>query len=468
MRSRKLRFLRTPNQTPARRAGRLVAQICNLPYRRFAFAKAPEHVPGSGSVRALRIEHPRLRRLQLPATWFWPRRVAFWGLCLLVACSVAAQNIVDENGGSLVAPPVEVPASEAARLADRVPRFASPLSDPEALRVARKLDAHVAEFLAGWPWMPFHHTLGISGYEAYFDRPDEMFFALALALPVLTPATAERARAFLAAQLTNAPPYALDGFDRRTGRARESYDVPPALRLGGRGRAASAFGVYAFWAWCHFGPDPGAAQSHWPAVKARMAPLLEGDYKFDIHRKDYANDEAEKLNGDLAGLIGFARLARLNRDESARQQALARAAQLLALRVNLERVNPKILDKTNSSTKHLHVVKLARFCSLVPEVGDALTRLTDGCGAARLKAFREARPAWWLAFSDRLIGGENYTNPLHFRRALFAGAALVEQLPARQLLGFIELPHGKADFHFIEQCAFALWAAQGRGWTGSE
>jgi hypothetical protein len=309
--------------------------------------------------------------------------------------------------------------------------------------------------LEGWPWRPFFHTLGISGHEVYFSHPDELYYALALALPWLPKATADKARALLAEQLGKAPPYAVDGFDQQAGRLREAYDVPARLRLNGRGKASSAFGVYAFWAYCHYAPDAVAARAHWPAVKERLKPLLETAYQFDIRKTNYAKDEAEKLNGDLAGLVGAARLARLNADPALEQRLLDQTAILLNLRVNLERVNPKILEKT-SATKSLHVSKLARFCALTPELGAALRQYSDGCGAAHLRAFREARNGWFLAFADRLIGGENYTNPLHFSRALFAGAALVEQLPPETLLTFLDVPHCPADFYFIEKCALAL------------
>jgi hypothetical protein len=377
-------------------------------------------------------------------------------LCLL-ASMAGAQNVIEDSASGQTAPLIQLTAADLTALLKDAPLSKPSLESKEAKRLAAKLEVHVAEFLAGWPWMAFHHTLGISGYEAYFNHPDEMFYSLSLALPFLEPATAEKTRAFLAAQLAESPPYALDGFDNTTGQARESYGVPPALRLRGRGRARSSFGVYAFWSYCHLAGNTGAARNHWEAVKTRMKPFLENAYGFDIRRRDYSKDEAEKLNGDLAGLLGFLKLARLNGDGPAEEAALQRGVELLNLRVNLERVNPVILERTSAS-KSLHVSKLARFCGLTPKIAAALRRHTDGCAAAHLRAFREARPGWFLAFGDRLIGGENYTNPLHFGRALFAGAALVEQLPAAQLFSFVDVPHCRGDFYFIERCALALAA----------
>jgi hypothetical protein len=83
-----------------------------------------------------------------------------------------------------------------------------------------------------------------------------------------------------------------------------------------------------------------------------------------------------------------------------------------------------------------------------------------GLATERLRSFREARNGWFMAFGDRLIGGENYTNPLDFPRALFAGAALIEQLPQDELLRFIDVPWCKGDPYFIEKCALALSTAR--------
>ncbi|MBE0545941.1 MAG: DUF1080 domain-containing protein [Verrucomicrobia bacterium] len=382
-------------------------------------------------------------------------------LLISFATSLPAQNVIVDGQDAVTAPLVKLSQAQVEEIIDYVPIY-SPGSGTEADRIVSKLDQHVTEFLEGAPWMPFHHTLGISGHEVYFNHPAEMFSALAIAKKFLPSATGERVKEFLAAQLRDWPPYAADGFDNKTGRARESYDVPAELRIAGRGKAASAFGVYAFWAYCHYVESDALSVAHWPAIKSRMQPLLTGNYVFAVARKDPRKDEAEKLNGDIAGLIGMVRLARLIGDGAAEPQAIERLRSLLEMRVNLERVNPNILEATESSTKHLHISKLARFCQLTPEVGEAVRRFTDGCGAARLKNFREVRNGWHLAFGDRLIGGENYTNPLHFSKALFDGAVMVESLPAEQIFSFVDVPWCKGDFYFIEKCAYALWAAAGR------
>jgi len=403
----------------------------------------------------------------------WPGPLVAFNLFFLILAvfsfdSASGQNIVGTDSTStFTANPVMLTDTDVSEsFVWRSPDFSKRPASPEAVRILGKLDAHVAEFLRGAPWMPFHHTLGISGYEANFAHPDEMFLELAFATPWVKPGTAAKLREFLAAQLRSGPaPYDESGFDFRSGRARESYDVPENLRRSGRARAAHALGIYSFWAYCRYCEDAAAAREHWPRVKARMKPLLETAYAFDPRRTNYTKSESEKLNGDLAGLLGLGRLARLVNDADAQRQAIARARQLLELRVNLDRLNPRIVEKSTDATKGLHNFKLARYCALVPEVAEALRRHTEGCAAAHLKAFRQERNGWHLAFGDRFIGGENYTNPLHLPRALFAGAVIIEQLPADQLAGFIDVPWCRGDLYFIEKCVLALWADAGRPWS---
>jgi len=386
---------------------------------------------------------------------------------LVAACAAAparSQNVVDDSPAQQKAEAVKLSAADVDALLAEAPDFAARAAGAEADRVRAKLDAHVAEFVAGFPWKAFHNTLGISGYEAYFNHPDEMFYSLSIALPHLKLETAAAVRKFLAGQLATVPPYTADGYDNRAGNPREAYDVPDGLRLGGRSRANGAFGVYAFWLWCRGSGDAAAAKAAWPALKERLAPVLAGPYPFGITSTQYVKDEAERLNEDLAGLVGLARLAGLAGDGDTGRKAKAKALELLELRVNLERTNPNILEPTRSASKSLHIAKLARYSGLAPEVARAVDRLSGGMARARSGDFREARSAWHMAFAERLIGGENYVSPPHLGRALMATSTFVEDLPPEKLLSFVDVPWCRGDFYFVEKCAYALWAAAGRPW----
>jgi hypothetical protein len=371
-----------------------------------------------------------------------------------------AQNVVEDGGVSKTVPPIHLGEADLEALLEPRPAPRPPEKpEPDFARVSEKLSAHILEFIDGFPYQSYQHTLGISGTETYFSHPDRMFYSLSLALPVLPRPDRERVLGFLKARLEGSPPYAVEGFEPTVGRVREPYHVPERLRVRTRARARSAFGVYAFWAYAQYGEDPEARSSHWGRIKDRIEPLLGPEYRFDVQKATYADDEAEKLNGDLAGLIAAVRLARANQDTELEKRARSRALALLEIRVNLDRVNPRVLEKTSSTSAHLHASKLARYCDLVEPVAQALVRSTEGCSALRLERFRESRPGWYLAYGDRLIGGENYTNPPHFSHALFSGAALVEGTDAKRLLDWVDVPWCRGDFYFIEKCAQALWAA---------
>ena len=85
-----------------------------------------------------------------------------------------AQNIIDGNSevdsSALAANPAKLTETD---FSEFIWQFAAgePGADqPEARRILARLEAQVVKLSEGFPWMPFHHTLGISGYAAYSSR----------------------------------------------------------------------------------------------------------------------------------------------------------------------------------------------------------------------------------------------------------------------------------------------------------
>jgi len=377
-----------------------------------------------------------------------------------------AQNIVAGNSAILPANPAKLTETDFSEFIFSVPQLGNPFSNslPASERVRERLTREVERWLSAPEWMPFHHTLGISGYETYFTHPDDLYYTLSLSLPWLPQAAAQRVKTRLKEGLSRFPPYAVPGFNLRSGQARESYDVPGELRASGQSQATSLLGIYSFWAYCHYARDVTAARDHWPAVAARLQVFLAAPYAFDPYETSDRRDDEETLNGDIAGLIGAARLARINGKSAMEEEILRRGRQLLEWRVNLDLVNPVVLKRSHFSTKALHNYKLARYNALVPELGRCLDERTQGLSAARLREFRSGRSGWFLAFGDRLVGGENYTNPLHFVRSLFVGAVLMEKQKAETLVNWLDVPWCAADLSYLEKCALTLWVASGRPW----
>lgn len=380
-------------------------------------------------------------------------------ILISISSSAPCQNVITESDVGVTLTPIQIQSQDVDSIISLAPNTDASSIPDNLLTVQSKMESHIIQFLEGYPWKPFQNTLGISGYETDFDHPAHLFYSLSISLPYLSADTQEHVKEFLADQLKQHPPYAHAGYDREKGRARESYTVPEHLRLTGARRLDSGFGVYAFWSYIHHTGYRESLEDHWGKLAQRMEPLLKEEYSFDVEKHNHNNDEAQKLNGDLAGLIGFIRLAEMKGDAENLQRAQGKLKELLQLRINLDRVNSTILNPTRSSTKHLHAYKLTRYCDLIPEIGISVRRWSEGAAAQRIEKFRRERNAWYLAFGDRFIGGENYTNPPHFSRALFAAAAWIEYLPPQDLARYIDVPWCKGDLFFIEKCAFTLMRA---------
>ena len=394
----------------------------------------------------------------------WTASLCTWAVTWLLAVTSAnAQNVVSSYPHTAMLEPITLSDKDLQRVIEQAPARRRSAEGEDSLRLRKKLENHVGQLVEAFPYKGFQHTLGISNYEIYFNHPDELFHALSTALPYLSLSLAHKTKALLKRELERHPPYSIEGYRNETGTNRTSYVLPDDVRIRGLGRASDAFGIYALWAYCHYAEDGAAAERTWPETKSRIASLLAQPYTFDIHKNDYTHDEAEHLNADLAGLIGYLRLARMVGDETALDASRPRCRELLERRINLERVNPTFVNPTHSTTSHLHVFKLARYVDLVPSVARCL-REHAPVASARLREYRAERETWYMAFGDRLIGGENYTNPPHFARSLFAVGVFIEQIDAEKLTRFVDVPWCEGDLYFIEKAVLALWVAAGRHW----
>ena len=374
---------------------------------------------------------------------------------LLRAGSGWAQNIVQAvSGPTFEARPL---TAEEKALLDQPPVVAKLAPDAPG-HVMSRLRAECLAVVDGWPWRPMFHQLGISGAETHFDHPDELFAVLSDAAAVMGGAEGDRVKLFLKQRLAESPPYAVQGFDRALGQTRERYDVPERLRAKGRTAAKDAWGVHAFIRYLDSTADKEALAQHWPAIRTRMEELLTKDYVLDPRKPVFAKDETARLNGDLAGLYATMHLAQRAGDAATATLAKQRCEKLLQLRLDVERVNGAILEPTERATKGLHHARLGRYLHLCPTLMQLLR--ADGSALQRVRPFREARPTWWLAFGDRMVGGENYTNSPEFPRALFATSAYLEVVPSAELAKWLDVPWCRADLYFIERLTMVVSARQ--------
>ena len=85
-----------------------------------------------------------------------------------------AQNIIDANSevdsSALAANPAKLTETDFSEFIWQFADYEPGPDRPEVHRILAPLEAQVVKLSEGLPWMPFHHTLGISGYEVCYIK----------------------------------------------------------------------------------------------------------------------------------------------------------------------------------------------------------------------------------------------------------------------------------------------------------
>ena len=346
------------------------------------------------------------------------------------------------------------------------PENAPPAADAADLQ--EQLDAAVEELVAEPAWAPLRIEMGISGSLPSFYRAAQGMQIVATALPQLSPSTREKAVAWLDAQFEAGYPLERAVWAHDQGARREFYALP-----GDQGLTHYARGVldrtqpgvdalYAVWAYAHYADRWGrvlgkldrieqlyAAFASQPLsfAHAGNAVTENGDIRFVV------NNDAEYLNARIAGTLGYIRILDGAGRHDAAEQALATLAALVELRMHHERADTCFIRQDDYGG---HSARLPRYGMLTREVGAMLRTFTGDVTDEVLGKLRVQLPVWHHAYSERLIGGENYTNPPQLARAIFAATAWATATPPHELRRFLDHPWCRADLYYIEKLTATL------------
>ena len=335
----------------------------------------------------------------------------------------------------------------------QTPSPVQPSLAPLAVELRRRQDAAVAELVEGHPWAPLVVELGISHEEQHFWRSSETMQAVAMSLPHLSPRVRSKAIAYLDKLFEAGVP--LDRPVLGEGRRREHYQLAPELLAGPAGRppqyTAALGDLYALWAYAHYADRWEKVAAKSATVRARFHGVIAKPFAFN---PDGLNGEAvELLNGDIAGLIGYARIMRRTGDE-----AEAKAAVDLLARMATERVQYEVAESRLQAITGHHA-KVPRYLRLTPEVGQVLSDYAGRQLATNLADLGRQLPVWYQAWGERLIGGENYISPPHLARALFLAMAEGLHATPEELQRYLDQPWCKADLYYIEKLTAVLGRA---------
>ncbi|MBE0534552.1 MAG: PQQ-binding-like beta-propeller repeat protein [Phycisphaerae bacterium] len=324
--------------------------------------------------------------------------------------------------------------------------------------VRGRLDAEVSELVNGGPYAPFIVELGIVREEAYFTRTAETLQIVALALPHLSAGVRESAAAYLRSMVEGGAPLDEPVHAYAGAKAREIHDRGPGMRnYAGRAprHTPGVEDLYSLWVCAHYA-------DLWPLVLARVDRIeavadafLRKPFSFD--HNDMRGDAAQRLNGQIAGVVGYIRImqkaGRVDRVGAARERLKA----MLAERVHHERADSRLVRFTdNGQGNASHNAKIPRYVDLVPEVAGFVARHAGEKFAYHVRGLDRQLPVWYQAWGERMIGGENYVSPPHLARGVFVGLADGLQVPAGELAKKLDQPWCRADLYYIEKASALL------------
>lgn len=336
--------------------------------------------------------------------------------------------------------------------------------------LAQRLESEVRALIEGDRLAPLYVQPGLAGREFFFDSSADVVETLSLAYPHLSPGTKKEVRAYLRKEIADHPLWTLAaGYSLTEGRRRELFDIPESfLRYERQARPHPLGNLYALWLYAERTGDRETIDANWPAIRDCYKDFVAKGWSLDPSRQDLL------ANRYIAGLIGYARLARGRHEESARD-AGRRAAQALAVQIEsfqtgLEFLRlPSIknvaeLDRFIGRGNALfagsgHNGKIAKFLGLQPEIASAVRDHVNGAARVYLQVIDVMMPGWYLAGEERQVHfGENFVDFPDQALSIFRAKAMIERPGRPWLERRLDIPCCPGDLYFIEKTARVLEA----------
>jgi hypothetical protein len=322
-------------------------------------------------------------------------------------------------------------------------------NDPAAMALRTKLDQAVREILDG-PWAIWTMQLGGAGHRNYFWRSAETLRILSCALPHLSGQTRQDLLARLDAMVDAGVPLSKPVWANE-GKRRELYDLPDDLANDPleplQRYRADVEDVYAIWAYAYHADRFQKLKDQSDAIREAVNRSFRSPVRFD-HEKDH--DASVHLNGHITGLIGYWRLMNYWQNEKETDFAERALAELVSDRIHHERADDRL---QSSRAQFAYIPRYRRMC---PALGKMLRDLAPAEIGRNIRDCNQQLPVWYQAWGERLIGGQNYTNPPTLARALFAANAWCQNASPKMLTTFLDQPWCKADLYYVEKLSMVL------------
>ncbi|MBN2316789.1 MAG: PQQ-binding-like beta-propeller repeat protein [Sedimentisphaerales bacterium] len=326
---------------------------------------------------------------------------------------------------------------------------------PVVQQIRARLDVEVLELIEGGPWAPFIVELGISGEEEHFRSTAQTMQIVSLALPHVSEPVKRKAVVWLDQLFEHGVPLK-EPLHETKGKRRELYTLGPGMIEFAERQIRYQAGIedlYGLWAYAHYAGRWNKVLEQTPEVRR----ICEGYLKEVFHfSHEGTNDEAEHLNGQVAGLLAGIRILDRAGDSAVIERAKRRLAEMVTERVHHERADHALIRPTKVASKGLHQAKVPRYVGLTPDVAAMLSDFAPEPFKANVRALMTGLPLWYQAFGERMIGGENYISAPHLARGLFVAGADGDVLDVEPLASKLDQPWCRADLYSIEKISAIL------------
>ncbi len=371
---------------------------------------------------------------------------------------VSGGNVASEGGGSLdekVEKKNLLRADVTKYVEQLLPSSITHADSDIAKELRSRLDAQVLELVNDGQWAPFIVELGISGEERHFWRAAQTMQIVSLSLPHVSPAVRSAAIAFLDRMFESGMPLK-QSVHSNEGNRREPYELGPGMKSFAAAEIryeANIEDIYALWAYAHFADRWDEVLGELDRVTGVFDDFAGKPFEF---KHDGTNDESEQLNRQIAGVLAGARIFAKADDKDAFDKAVELLGQMSTERVHHERADNWLIRPSKQASKGLHQAKVPRYVGLVPEVGTMLNEHASEELTKNVRALMQGLPLWYQAYSERMIGGENYISPPHLSRGIFLAMADGAGAEPKELTAKLDQPWCKADMYYIEKISAIL------------
>ncbi len=286
--------------------------------------------------------------------------------------------------------------------------------------------------------------------NVYWHDPGELLYTLAAAYPYLDSALQAEVRSYVAAEMGRYPPLTDLVWGGtpwlKQGIARESYQVPFRSELNSwPPPAANISALYALWLWSKNTGDWSYARSQWANARSLFESRRGSMFYY----------------ADIAGAIGYARLAQYFGETAAYQAGIQAAVAAMEAGRDFtafrNRAANDYLDPRGMTTGWSAPV----FYGLTPEVGLYLREQTSGQAQAHLLSLENGDGLrWWYltrAGVHAEVGETSCLAPSTAWAHFLAHAYIVGDSQAT-LSAWLDRPWGRGDLYSIQKLVAVLQA----------